>query len=212
MKNSKISLKDLDIQLKRNVKHLIPKCSRFHQNPSLGYSHPGPNSELKIELPKKFRELRALAIVMWYLPEELRFLIQVELQINSPYFLDFENKGLENSLEILIFSTSKEIMLNYLIIQQEIDPRELFGTILFDDILRAHENFKFYWKVPSKARRKVRRKGYRDQGSRKPDHKWKESFDVTFTEYQKIKEEKEELFFQQYHSILEELESQGPDS
>lgn len=209
MKDSTISLKDLDIQLRRNVLHLLSRCNRFHQNPCLDNSHPGSNSELLIVLPRKFRELRALSIIQWYFPEDLRILIQTEILESKFYNLDFENKGLEQSLEILCLSTSKEVMLRYLIFQQDFSIRELFGTILRDDSINAHKHLRIYWKEQSKARRKIRRKGYRDHGSRKPDHKWTEKFDYSFTENQNTKEEKEDSILEHYTLLLEKLGEPG---
>jgi hypothetical protein len=208
-----LSTKELDIQLKRQVNLLLSHkkidLPRIHvlDTPTLE-----PNSELICHLPSRFRELRALAIIHWYLPIELKFEIQLNLRNLFPYSLDFENDGLQQSLQLEILTENKDIMLKYLKYQEEFQARELFGTILREDSFRALKNLEIYWKTPSQPRRKIRRKGYQDHGSRRPDHLWTEKFDYSFTEYQLLKEEKFEFLVSQISLLKKNLETWDPES
>lgn len=207
-----LSTKEFDIQLKRQVDLLLTKQEidltecQVLATPTLE-----SNSELICILPNRFRELRALAILQWYLPEPLRFEIQLNLLGIFPYSLDFENKGFQQTLEIQILSESKEFMLKYLMIQNDFQPRELFGTILREDSVEALRNLKIFWMNPSQCRRKIRRKGYQDHGSRRPDHLWSEKFDKSFTEQQNLKEEKLSFLDSQLFLLKKILETWDPE-
>jgi hypothetical protein len=68
-------------------------------------------------------------------------------------------------------------MINY--IKEFLNPRELFGQILSEDLASAL--FHLTIKVnEGPVKRKVRRKGYRDKGTWRPPHLWRESFDYSF--------------------------------
>lgn len=54
---------------------------------------------------------------------------------------------------------------------------------------------------PRKPKQKVRRRGYNDHGSRRPDDRWLESYDRTFTEAQNSIEKKR----QEYQDLVELL-------
>jgi hypothetical protein len=171
-----------------------------------------PNSEIISILPRRFRELRALAIISWYLPEDLRFEILLKLRQLFPYSLDFENNGFQQSLELQILSETKEIMLKYLVFQENFSSRELFGTILREDSLSALRNLRIDWKNPSYPKKKIRRKGYQDQGSRRPDYLWTEKFDYSFTELQNSKEDRYEFLVSQFSILKKRLETWDPES
>lgn len=208
-----LSTKEFDIQLNRNINFLLSKKKvDLPEIQVLDISTLEPNSELVSILPRRFRELRALAILLWYLPEDLRFEIQLKLKQLFPYSLDFENNGFQQSLELQILSESKEIMLKYLVFQENFTSRELFGTILREDSLSALKNLRIYWKDPLPAKKKIRRKGYQDQGSRRPDDLWTEKFDYSFTEKQNLKEERYEFLVSQFSILKKKLETWDPES
>lgn len=209
---STLSTKELDIQLKRQTLLLLTREGvKLPRDPVLVNPTLQPNVETICILPKKFRELRALAISHWYLPDFLKFEINLEIRRMFPYSLDFENEGRELSLELQILTESQRDMVAYLRFQERFSARELFGTILHDDLLRALGNLKLYVRNPETARRKVRRKGYQDHGSRRPDDRWTESSDWSFTEYQNLKEERFDLLVTQFSLLKETLETWDPD-
>jgi hypothetical protein len=204
VKRLTISTKEFYSLVEKEVgRTFVRKGQRFHQNPCLCPPTLGPNSELRIVLPRKFRELRALLVASWFLPMDLGLLILGEIDPKKPML----NYNEEQQLEIAILSYSKNICLSYLFLS-EIDSREFFGSILRSDLESAFKSLRIYWKVPSKARRKVRRKGYRDHGSRKPADRWTESFDYSFTERQNLKEKQLELFLATLSDRIRELEAE----
>lgn len=210
MKDYFLSLTELDIQLKKKIGTLIEQSSTFH-NPSPYKSHPSYFNNIRIIYPKKFRELRALAIASWYFPESLSWKIVLDLTDLGILSLDFDNKGLDHSIEFSILLTSKEIMLKYLKETETFSARELFGTILRDDLSRALKSLKFKRKS-NKVIKTIRRKGYKDHGSRRPEDRWLESYDFSFTEYQNLKEEKETIYLENLTLLKEKLEDRGSEA
>lgn len=209
MKGIRISSKEFEYSVEKEMRISLSNYGhRFRQNPDLYPPTLVPNSTLIVKLPRKFRELRALLFASWYFPEVLKFLIQGEIGTKEFFF----NFTLEQNLEIRMFSISKEISLEYLYYLSELDAREFFGTVLRDDLESALKSLRIYWKSPKKPRKKVRRKGYRDQGSRKPDDKWSEKFDFSFTERQNQKEILLESFQLTYQSLLIVLESRRSEN
>lgn len=208
---SNLSTKELDIQLRRQVLSLLSREEvKLPRDPVLANPTLLPNSETICILPKRFRELRALAICHWYLPDFLKFEINLEIRSRSPYSLDFEFGGFEQSLELLILTESQEVMVSYLRYQERFSARELFGTILHDDLLRALAHLDLYVRNVGKSRRKVRRKGYQDHGSRRPDDRWEEKSDWSFTEYQNLKEERYDSIVLHFSLLKEILETWDP--
>lgn len=158
------------------------------QNSCLDKLHPSDFDEnLRIVLPRKFRELRALSIAVWYLPETLKWNILMRLQEVYPN-LDFENKGLDHSVTLKLLSSSQRNMENYVLFI--INPRELFGTILREDLQSALRNLRIFRTKPPRILRKIRRKGYQDKGTWRPIHCWLEKFDISYTELQNERENK----------------------
>lgn len=158
------------------------------QNASLCKLHPLEENE-RLVLPKRFRLRRALAIACWFLPDVLKWEIILQLQENI-YSLDFSNKGLTLSSELLILISSKEKCLSYC--EKILSSRELFGTILQEDLKNALSELRIIRKS-TKVTYPIRRKGYKDKGTWKPPHRRIDNFDFSLTEKQNMKELKESL-------------------
>lgn len=115
---------------------------------------------------KRPYELIKLGILHWYFPEELRWLFRFWLEEN------WKGQFLEEKEVIL---TSKEMALGYLLIQSKWSDRDLWGNVLTKKFLLW---FKCKGKNPpvrfksktGKVKRTVRHRGYRDKGSKRPDH------------------------------------------
>lgn len=137
---------------------------------------PTPNAELRFKGPKKWNEYLYLILISWYLPEEYRALCQV-------YLHGYKNKfGTDKVSVVLTLLNSEPEMILYIgectLFK---DTRHLFG-FLGQPI--EFGKYQFYFQTPKKPRKMIRKKGYQDHGSRRPDHKWQESRDYTLTELQ----------------------------
>jgi hypothetical protein len=173
------------------------------QNASPCKLHPPTNLNYRILLPRKFRLLRALGVACWYLPDWLKW--EIILQIGEkPYSLDFANKGLSTSVELLVFSLSKEKMVSYC--SNLINPRKLFGTILQEDLKNALKEIRIIPTEVGPVVRPVRRKGYKDKGTCRPGHRWINTYDDdSFIELQNTKEKRlmlVNLFLTFYRKLL----------
>ena len=190
--------------MNRRIKYVL-RTSDSYQTACLGKLHPLNYSEYKVVLPRKFREMRALAIFAWYCTDEfLKYEILLQLSVERKVPTSFENKNFENQLSLSLLSQSKEIMLSTLLLMSDFSTRELFGSILYDDLLSGLRNLKIQ-KKNSFVRRKIRRKGYRDKGSwRKPD-RWIERFDYSFSELQEIQEKRKLVFELSLHLLIFKL-------
>lgn len=193
------SLSPLTYIVDGEIESIVSKRWRSYQNARLGKLHPSPGS-FRVILPKKFRELRALLIASWYLPDWLKFEILLSFQERGIFSLDVSTKGLSRSLELGLLQDSKESMLLFLE-KGWITKRVLFGTILQEDLSNAFSSLRIQLQKDKIPKRKVRRKGYQDKGTWRPPDRWIERFDSTFNEYW-TKREKVKLFYELFLSIL----------
>lgn len=113
----------------------------------------------------KLTELIKLSIVSWYCPEEIRFILQLDIERVS------KNLSMEDRLLLKQFLSSKNKMLIFLNETSLWHSREFFGNIL-----SPNRNPLSSLKLPLRAwmRKKAkfpqRKRGYRDKGSRVPVH------------------------------------------
>lgn len=114
---------------------------------------------------KSLTELIQLAILCWYLPEEIRFLLLLDLQ-QVEKRLQFEDQIVLKQL-----LTSKERMLLYLAETTRWHSRDFFGNIL-NKKCQVLSNLKVQPRVwmRKRAHRPQRKRGYSDKGSRALDH------------------------------------------
>jgi hypothetical protein len=107
-----------------------------------------------------------------------------------------------------ILLTSKETCLAYLYSSQSFSSEELFGNILRTDIKDTLRSLKIHRKgyklIPL-----VYRRGYRDKGARKPDHKWLPREDAIFTIEQNDLEKKRNFYLLLFQRIQEFLEKKS---
>lgn len=179
------------MKLSSEVSRIVSKRWESYQNACPRKLHPPEKGEYRIILPRDRRSLRALGIACWYLPDWLKW--EIILQISEkPYSLDFPNRGLEISLELRCLVESKFKMLSYL--STLINPRRLFGTILQEDLSKALKNIRILRSQNGPVLKPIRRKGYKDKGTWRPPHRWKERYDFSLTEKQNLKEFKLRLF------------------
>jgi hypothetical protein len=126
-------------------------------------------------------------MVHWYLPKESFALVHSELE-------ELENKfGTENSIIAHIILNSEPEMILYILESNVFsNERALFGYI--QEPFR-YQDYYFFLYRPRRAKRAVRRRGYKDHGSRRLPHQQHEAkYDYSFTEHQnQIEEERQNL-------------------
>lgn len=157
------------------------------------------NDLVSINYPLDFAGLRALAICQWSFPENLHW--RVLLDLREKTFSQLNDKQV---LELCILLSSKEICYFYLYETERYSSREIFGNILGNQLKELLNSLKIKEKVLRSPKKKQRHRGYRDKGSRRPDHQWKESFDFSFIEYQN-KLEKKRYLQNKNSTILKQL-------
>lgn len=168
------------------VSSIVSQRWRSCQNALLCKPDP-PFEEFDLVLPKKYRELRALAVSSWFAPEWLQWEIRLRLE-NFVFSLDFNNKGLIHSLELRLLVSSKENAMLWL--RENYSSSVIFGTILFDDLQRAFSNTRCIIRGKGPVRRIQRKRGYRDKGTWRPPHRWIERDDISFRSQQMLIEKK----------------------
>lgn len=139
---------------------------------------------VKVRYPRTFRAIRALCILHWWMPEKVFWQIHLDLSEMS-----FEHFNQKQQLDLKILLESREICSTYLYESDRFTSNQIFGNFLGNDTLELQRVLKWTWSYQHKAKKKVRRRGYQDKGSRRPLTKWKPTFDWTLTEEQNVKEE-----------------------
>jgi hypothetical protein len=139
--------------------------------------------------------MRTLSIVQWYLPEDLHWRILLDLQE-----MEFSQFNFKQKVELNILLSSKENCLFYLYETQRYSSGELFGNILGND-LRELNQMKILRKRKKIPRKVIRRRGYKDHGTRRPSDQWLPRNDFTLTEEQNLKEKESD----HYKSLIKRL-------
>lgn len=203
MKDVTLSPEQFNIQLERKVLQIL-SGSKFRQNASPGYPQTPLTLYSKIVWPRRFKEIRALLIASWYLPEWLKWEVILHFSVDFSYSYDFASNGFQHQLEIRLLSTSKDVMIKYLLEASSLSARDLFGNVLGKDLEFALRSLNIT-ESPSKVRRKVRRRGYQDKGTWKTPDRWTERYDFTLNELQ-LQREKKKLYLEfLYFTYLSKL-------
>jgi len=200
MRDKNLSLSQFNIQLEKTIIGKLPTddwFSRIHVSDTPTCQEILEN--LEISYPRDFRLLRSLSIAQWYFPEFLHWRVLLDLKEKS-----FSQLNSKQKIELEILLSSKENMQIYLFETERYSSGEIFGNILGND-LRDLRKLSIHWKVIKRPLRKTRHRGYRDHGSRRPDHRWLPSFDVTLTEVQLKKEHDSDLLQRTINRILVKL-------
>ena len=171
--SKKFELRELDLLLEEKVGielvHLNETIRRTLLRPML----PQAETAFALRRYRKRREIFALAIVSWYLPE-FGCLLREDL-IHSKHFSDFKDQKI---FELLLQGNYS--CLRYL---GSFSKREIKGNWL-PLLLKLAKELKFLTLYPNRAKRHVHRRGYRDKGSCRPDDRWLPNSDYSFTEKQ----------------------------
>lgn len=102
----------------------------------------------------------------------------------------------KNKIPFLYILLSKTSVKNYQILLSRLNDATVVNRVL------NHLSLKYISHRPPK--RAVRHKGYRDHGSLRPNDRWLENFDFSFTELQNLKEQSIEKYQSEVDSIVRE--------
>lgn len=135
-----------------------------------------------------------LGVLQWYMPLELRVLINLWLE---------EHWGGEFREIQRLLCTSKYIALGYILVNKRWSARDFYGNILKEKNLKKIKFLKV-GQVKKKAKRIQRHRGYRDKGSLRLPH---QSIGFNFRKLKTVieKEEEEILKEQIYQDLLFEV-------
>lgn len=147
------------------------------------------DSQWTIFYPRDFRLLRSLCIIHWSIPNEfLKWRIHMDLEQMSFSWL---NENQKIVLHVLL--ESYKTCLGYLFLTKEVSRRELFGNILGNDIKELSRRLVLKRKLNRPPIKRVWRRGYRDKGSRVPDHQKKPKYDFSFISEQNLIENRRKI-------------------
>lgn len=186
MRDKNLTYSQFNIQLEKNLRNLENKFNKFFRRAVVD-SPTFLSDENKISYPKDFRLLRALTIVHWFLPEESRWRIFLDLTEMTLSHLNRKQR-----IEIQLLLSSKENCVRYLYATERYSSFEIFGNILGNDLRDLDNRMKIH-SVKYILVQAQRKRGYDDHGSRKPNCKWLPTSDYSFDEYQNEKERKQNL-------------------
>jgi len=159
-----------------NRKLLLPRLLR-----TTVINSPTFPDTLYIRYPRKYRDLMGLVAVHWYLPDNLKW--EIHLGIWSMTLSHFNEK---QKVELNLMIQSKEMTLKYLYLTRKYSSNEIFGNILGTGL----KVLKDLTILPccTKVQKAIRKRGYDDKGSLRPEVKWLPTHDYYFTLEQNEKE------------------------
>lgn len=167
MRNERISL--FDRHLKNELQSLVVELNARIERTLLGPITPNEETYFNVKKFRRPRELQFLAIASYYLESGFGELLREDLR-------DINFGTLREQETLRVLCSSKETMLEYLSMNHE---RRFFGYLL-PSVRRTFARLNFLTLKPQHARRKVRRRGYRDHGSCKPQSRWLPTSDYEF--------------------------------
>lgn len=135
---------------------------------------------------RKYLDLVTLILLCWYgdvfegFEQYVLYEVRTYLEKNLLY------------AELAAACTAKEISLLIIVcFSEKYSDRWLFGTILSPDrVERVTNQARLRLVHPRRPKRKIRHRGYRDHGSLRPEHEWREKYDWSLTEKQLELEQK----------------------
>lgn len=125
----------------------------------------------------KLITLIRFCILHWYAPEEIKFMLRMDIDERLKYFSN------EDQFLLSLLLNSKAEMLMFLIETTLWHERDFRGNILMKNI-RNLPVLKLRKRYPQKVKELQRKRGYHDHGSRTLAHKWLPKFDYSLTELQ----------------------------
>jgi hypothetical protein len=197
MRDKNLSLETFSIQLEKTVNrvcqlgHRFPTCTVLDSPTRLLTSE-----EISISYPRNFRLIRTLSIIQWYLPEDLHWRIFLDLKEEKFSQFNFKQK-----VELDILLSSKENCEFFLYETKRYSSSEIFGNILGNDLRELNKTLKISRRRKRKPLKAVRRRGYKDHGTRRPSDRWLPTDDFSLT----IEQNSLENFQDHYNSLIKRL-------
>jgi hypothetical protein len=165
---------ELDSVLSRELSPLIEKLNQRIQRTLLGPIIRNGTTSFAIRKYRKFKDLKALAVISYYIKDGYGVLLREDLREKSiSQFADAER--------LAILLSSKEEMLKYL--RSSGSDDDFFGNFL-PLIKSITSDLKFLTLYPKRAKEQVRHRGYRDHGSCRPESRWLPTSDYSLTKMQ----------------------------
>lgn len=198
MRDMNQTLDELDIQLERIVGsdlQSIRLTDAVFVNPNLEYS-----DYRLVPVPRKLDELKALTLVSYYVEDKaVGFYLREQIRDKLKSF------SLEDrlSLEILLCG-KKELVLEYLLLNNEISSRTFFGNIVPLG-KRLFNQLHFSRRKLGPVVKPVWRRGYKDKGTLRPITKRLPNYDYSFTDAQNEKERIDDYYQSYLNQVLEIL-------
>lgn len=199
--NDHPSLDQFNIQLAKRLNSAVEEI-KLSSEPVSDTPTLLDDSQWKVSYPRDFRLLRTLCIVLWKFPLFLRWRIRLDLEAMSFSWLSEEQKII---LKVLLSSESN--CRKFLFLTKQFTKRELFGNILGNDVRELSKRLKISKVRNSPPRKRVWRRGYRDKGSRVPDHRQKPKFDYSFTNEQNLIELRRKITDKTINYLIQFLSS-----
>lgn len=170
----------LDKELSKLPKRILELRTHVVDSPNFQFDH-------LANLPRKRDEILILTILLRWLPKELQSFFEVELEERIKKFSFQDRKELKFFLNL-----NKEEILYSLSSYTRLSDRDFFGNLLPKG-RKILSNIRFSRSKMRKPRYVQRKRGYDDQGSKRPDSLWLANFDISFTEEQNFVEVEREF-------------------
>jgi len=134
-------------------------------------------SENYMVLPYKLKSILSLAILSWWISEEIGVILREDIRDKR-----LKRFNLEDQFLIEAFLIGKNKTIQVLNDTSLWHSRDFYGNILYEGN-RCLERLRFR-KNSTKVNYPKRKRGYDDHGSRVPDSKWLPKYDYSLTELQ----------------------------
>lgn len=173
--------KEVEKSIRKKLKLLTFLTEAVFINPTL------LTEDLLLRFPsRKLQDYQSLALISYYVPEFLGWKIRLNLMEKMKYF------STNDQLRINPMLINRGICILFLFETEEFSSHEIFGTLIEKGIQNLRKIEIFEKKNP-KVVPLIRRRGYKDKGSRRRKEQWLPSFDESLTSLQNELEERKQI-------------------
>jgi hypothetical protein len=134
----------------------------------------------------------SLAVFSWYLSDSFGLLLREDLRDR----INLLSKLEEREFLLCLLSSKKSMLVSL----GTFSMRDVYGNWI-RNVENVAKRLHFFTKEPQRAKRKVRRRGYRDHGSCRPETLWLPKSDWRLTQIQNQLEQERDFFTKVTHSI-----------
>jgi hypothetical protein len=169
-----LSISFIDSVLSEKVSPYLVGTSESFRRSIEGPIPPNAVCGFNVRRFRSLRERKALALLSWYLGD-LGVLLRLDLDDWSSSWTSKER------LEVSLLCQSKTLALSAL--QRDHSERDFFGNSLVL-LEKCAKKLRYLIRVPASPKNPVRRRGYRDHGTLRPETQWLPKSDYSLTELQ----------------------------